>query len=248
MSSIAVTPVVVAVVSVAALLIGLSKGGLGGGLGPLITLLVALVVPADVAIGLLLPLLMVGDLSALVAHRGRWDLALLARLLPGAVAGVVVASVFLRQVSPGLLRLTLAAVTLATVVYKLVEPRLRRRRLRIRRWHGGAAGFVSGVTSTVAHVGGPPVVVYLVLARTPAVAYVATLAVFFWVVNWIKVPGYLLAGLFDWSVLWRLAPTALLIPVGTALGRWGVHRVEQRTFDRVVLALLVVGALLLLVG
>ena len=246
--TVAVTPVVAAVVSVAALLIGLSKGGLGGGVGPLITLLVALVVPADVAIGLLLPLLMVGDVSALVAHRGRWDRRLLIRLLPGAVAGVVVASVFLGRVSPELLRVTLAAVTLATVAYKVLEPRLRDRHLRVRPWHGGVAGFVSGVTSTVAHVGGPPVVVYLVLARTPAVSYVATLAVFFWVVNWIKVPGYLVAGLFEWPLLWRLAPTALLIPVGTALGRWGVHRVEQRTFDRAVLALLVVGAVLLLVG
>jgi uncharacterized protein len=243
-----VTPAVIAVVALAALLIGVSKGGLGGGLGPLITLLVALVVEPPVAIGLLLPLLMVGDVAALVAHRGRWDRALLGRLLPGAALGVAVASTLLRQVTPDALRVTLAVVVLATVAYKLVEPRLGGRAVEVRPWHGAVAGLVSGVTSTVAHVGGPPVVVYLVLARTPAVPYVATLAAFFWVVNWIKVPGYLLAGLFDWSLLWRLAPTAALIPLGTVLGRWAVVRVDQRTFDRVVLALLVVGAGLLVVG
>lgn len=242
-----VTFEVVAVVATAALLIGLSKGGLGGGLGPLITVLVALVTSPDVAIGLLLPLLMVGDVAALVAHRGRWDRRLLARLLPGAVVGVAVASVFLRGVTPELLRVTLVVVIVATVAYKVLEPRLGDRRLRVRPWHGIVAGFVSGVTSTVAHVGGPPVVIYLLLARTAAVGYVATLAVFFWVVNWIKVPGYLVAGLFDWSLLVRLAPTAALIPVGTAVGRVVVHRVDQATFDRLVLVLLVAGAVLLLV-
>jgi uncharacterized membrane protein YfcA len=64
----------------------------------------------------------------------------------------------------------------------------------------------------------------------------------------LKVPGYLAAGLFDWDLLWRLAPTALLIPLGTAVGRWAVHRVQQQTFDLIVLALLVAGAGLLLVG
>jgi uncharacterized membrane protein YfcA len=244
----AVTPSVFAVVAVAALLIGLSKGGLGGGLGPLITILVALVVPADVAIGLLLPLLMVGDVTALVAHRGRWDRELLVRLLPGAVVGVAIASVALRGVTTDALRVVLAVVVLATVAYKVLEPRLGGRAVEVRPWHGALAGLVSGVTSTVAHVGGPPVVVYLVLARTPAVSYVATLAVFFTVVNWIKVPGYLAADLFEWELLWRLAPTAALIPVGTVVGRWAVHRVEQRTFDRTVLGLLVAGAALLLVG
>ena len=243
-----VTPGVAAAVAVAALLIGLSKGGLGGGLGPLITLLVALVTSPEVAIGLLLPLLMVGDVCALVAHRGRWERELLVRLLPGAAVGVAVASVLLGDVTPGLLRVALATVILGTVAYRIVEPRLGSRRIQVRPWHGALAGFVSGVTSTVAHVGGPPVVIYLLLARTAAVGYVATLAVFFWVVNWIKVPGYLAADLLDWSLLWRLAPTALLIPAGTVLGRWVVHRVEQRTFDLVVLVMLVAGAGLLLVG
>lgn len=244
----AVTPAVVAVVATAALLIGVSKGGLGGGLGPLITLLVAVVVPADTAIGLLLPLLMVGDVTALVAHRGRWRRDLLVRLLPGAVVGVAAASVFLREVTADVLRVVLVLVVLATVTYKLVEGRLGDRRIEVRPWHGAAAGLVSGVSSTVAHVGGPPVVVYLVLARTRAVDHVATLAVFFTVVNWIKVPGYLAAGLFDWGLLWRLAPTAALIPLGTAIGRWAVLRVDQRTFDRTILGLLVLGAGFLLVG
>jgi uncharacterized protein len=240
------TPVIVAVVSVAALLIGLSKGGLGGGLGPLITLLVALVLPADVAIGLLLPLLMVGDVAALWAHRGHWRWDLLRRLLPAAAVGVLITSLFLRDLSAEVLRIVLAVVVLAAVAYKLAEPQLVSRRVEVRPWHGVVAGFTSGVTSTVAHVGGPPVVVYLVLARTPAVPYVATLAVFFWAVNWIKVPGYLAAGLFDWDLLVRLAPTALLVPLGTVAGRWLVRRLEQRTFDRVVLALLVLGAVALL--
>ena len=54
-------------VAVIAFMIGLAKGGLGGTLGALATPLLALVMPADQVIGLILPVLM---LAAIVVARG----------------------------------------------------------------------------------------------------------------------------------------------------------------------------------
>lgn len=61
-----------AVVGAAAFLIGVSKGGVGGGLGPLITILVAVATTPSQAIGVLLPLLMIGDVAAVWVHRRDW--------------------------------------------------------------------------------------------------------------------------------------------------------------------------------
>lgn len=234
-----------AAVGLAAFLIGLSKGGLGGGLGPAITILVALVVPPRTAVGVLLPLLMLGDTVALWVHRHDWDRAAIRRMLPAAALGVALASVFLRQTSDRGIEIFLAVLSLAFVVYRLAEPKLRRARLPAGMGLAVAAGATSGVTSAVAHAGGPPVAMYLLAAHTPPVAFVATSAIFFFVVNWLKVPGYLAAGLLDWQTL-RVVPLALLIPPGVVTGRWLVERVSPRVFERIVLVLLVVGAIYLL--
>lgn len=245
--AIELTPLVVVVIGAAAFLIGLSKGGVGGGVGPLITIIVALVVTPSQAIGVLLPLLMIGDLAAVWVHRTDWDRGIIARLLPAATAGVVVASLFLRQTSDRGIEIFLALLSVAFVVYRAAEPKLRRARLRAGTGLAVTAGVTSGVTSTVAHAGGPPVAIYLLAAETSPVTFVATTAVLFFVVNWLKVPGYMAAGLLDVSMV-RVVPFAVLIWPGVAAGRWLVQRVPALVFERIILSLLVLGAIYLLIG
>lgn len=243
-----ITPSVLAAVGAAALLVGLAKGGLSG-IGPLLTLLVATVMPTRIAIGVLLPMLMVGDVASLIAHKGHWDSAILRRLLPGSAAGVVIASLFLQSVSERGLQVMLAVFTIAFVVYRLAEPSIRRRRsfgTPGPTW-AGIAGAAAGVTSTVAHVGGPPVAVYLLASRVEPRPFVAINAALFFFINWMKVPGYLAAGVFDLNLTLTLAPLAILIFPGIAIGRWFVTVVKPDVFDRFILVSLVVGALLLLV-
>jgi uncharacterized membrane protein YfcA len=241
------TPSVVAVLGTAAFLIGLSKGGLGGGLGPFITVLVAVVTGPSQAIGVLLPVLMTADVAAVWVHRRDWDRNLVRRLLPGAVIGIAATSLLLGNVDDRVVEWGLIVLSVAFAAYRLIEPRLRRMQLRVGPGLALVAGAASGFTSTIAHSGTPPIAVYLLAARTPPVTYVATTAVFFFVVNWLKVPGYLAAGLLDASVL-RLAPLALLLVPGVLVGRWLVDRVEQQVFERIVIGLLLFGAVYLLVS
>ena len=241
------TPPVLAVVGAAAFLIGVSKGGVGGGLGPLITILVAVATTPSQAIGVLLPMLMIGDVAAVWVHRRDWDRPALLRLLPAAVVGIVVASLFLRQTSDRGIELFLAALSATFVIYRIAEPRLRRARLHAGTPLAVTAGATSGVTSTVAHAGGPPVAIYLLAAGAPPVTFVATSAVFFFVVNWLKVPGYIAADLLDVGMV-RVVPFALLIWPGVTAGRWLVQRIDAAVFERLILVLLLAGAVYLLIG
>ncbi len=249
----AADPSLLVAMGAASFVIGLAKGGLSG-FGPLLTLLVALAVPTSVAIGVLLPFLMVGDVFALWAHWGQWNRSILVRLLPSAAVGVGVASLFLQSVSDDGLRVFLAVVTIGFVAYRLAETRIRAALGRGSDRPGGvgprwaaAAGSAAGVTSTVAHVGGPPISIYLLSARVEPRPYVATSAAFFFVVNWLKVPGYLAADLLDLDLLLDVAPTAALIGPGILAGKWFVTNVPPRVFDAFVLLSLVAGAVLLLV-
>lgn len=226
---------------------GLSKGGLGGTLGGLITPLLALFLPANVVVGLMLPVLMLGDLFAISMYWRKWDRHHSLLLLLGSLFGVTAGTYFLNRLSPEALRHGLGLIVLIFSLYRWLEPRLLKQlTYQPRPWHGVLAGSVAGFTSTLAHAGGPPVTIYLLTQQLAPAAFVATSALFFTVLNWIKVPSYFFSGMFQWELQLRLAWLLPLVPLGTWLGRHLVQRINRRWFDRMVSFFLLLSGLLLL--
>jgi uncharacterized membrane protein YfcA len=235
-------------VALVSLIIGLSKGGLGGLLGGLATPLMALVMPADQVIGLLLPILMTADVFAVWMHWKRWDWRLARLLIPGSIVGVTVATVFITNAPTNTLKTALGLIVLIFAIYRLLEKRLVDfSRYQGKDWHGMVAGTIAGFTSTLAHTGGPPITIYLLMQEVTPRVFIATSAIFFMILNWIKVPYYLYAGLFDLqrliSVIW-LAP---LLPLGVWVGKQMGDRINKETFEKLVVWLLIVTALLLII-
>ena len=74
----------------AVILLGLAKGGFAG-LGVLGMPLMALTIPPVQAAAITLPILIVQDVVSVWAYRRAWDRTNLGILLPGAMAGIVVA-------------------------------------------------------------------------------------------------------------------------------------------------------------
>lgn len=235
------------VVALAAFLTGISKGGLGGMMGVLITPMVALVIPVDQTIGLLLPVFMLGDVFALAAHWRRWNGRLVGLLIIGGLVGITLGTFVLTNISAEFLQRLLGVLVFLFVGYRLVEGRiLKRLQYRTQNWHGWVAGGVAGFTSTLAHAGGPPIAIYLLMQNLPPGGFVATSVLFFAVTNWIKVPYYYQAGLFDFIALARLVWLAPLVPLGVWVGKRLADRVDRAIFERVILVLLVISGILLL--
>jgi uncharacterized membrane protein YfcA len=237
--------VLIGAVALAGFLIGFGKSGVAGTLGPFVTVVMALAMPADDAIGLLLPMLIVADGISLAAHWRRWDSAVVLRLVLAALVGIAAGSVVVASVSEATLRDLIAAAMLLFVgafVWIRCVPIPRERVHNL----GWAAGATAGLTSTLAHLGGPPIIVYLMSAGLDPRRLVATSVAFFAAINLLKVPGYFFAGLFDWPLIVSTLWAWLLIPVGVLLGRIMVDRINRDTFDRVALVLLAAGALVLL--
>lgn len=230
------------------LLIGLSKGGVGGMLGPLVTATMALAVPADIAIGLLLPLLIAGDAFAVAAHWRRWSRIHVLRLVPASAIGVVLAVAVITHIRPEHLRRGLAVLILIFIVYRVsagwIHPVVQ---YQSRWWYGPLAGAVAGLTSGLAHVGGPPISIYLLLQDLPPEVYAATSALFFAALNLIKLPFYGASGLIRLPILVRTFWLLPLLPIGVWLGKKFALWVAKETFERIILALLVVSAILLLI-
>lgn len=204
--------------------------------------------PADQVIGLLLPILMIADVFAVATHWQRWDNKLMLLLIPGAVVGMLVGTFFIAAISPGMLRRGIGIIVLLFVIYKLFERQITHSiQYQPRNWHGLAAGGIASFASTLAHTGGPPIAIYLLMQDVSPRVFVATSALFFAITNWIKVPSYFYLGLFNFELLGQVAWLLPLLPLSVWVGKRVADKVNKTIFDRAIIALLTLSAVLLLI-
>jgi uncharacterized membrane protein YfcA len=239
-------PVFVAgVIAFLGFMIGLAKGGFGG-LGALLTPLLALVLPVALAVGVLLPMLMVGDAFALYMYWKEWDLDLVKRMLPAGIAGALAGTFLLSSMPPDGLRTLLGVFVLIVVAYKFLSDRIQAIRYEPRAWHAPTAGLLAGVASGMFNSGGPAFSSYLLLQKLGARPFIATSAIFFALLNLIKVPGFLYTGVLDLPLLLSLWWVFPFIPVGIWVARVALTRVSPSVFEWIVIALLIFSSLWLL--
>ena len=232
------------VIAVLGFTIGLAKGGFNA-IGALTTPILSLVLPVSLAVGVLLPMLLVGDAFAVYSYWREWDWPLLRRMLPAAFVGALVGTWLLAVMTPNALRLALAVFVLLLVAYKFASDRITRLAYQPRGWHAPATGVLAGIASGMFNTGGPPFNAYLLLQKMPPRTFIATTALFFALVNLLKVPGFLITGVLDVPLLLSLWWVLLFIPLGLAAARWLVSRVNQRAFEWIIVALLVVSSVVL---
>lgn len=216
----------------AVILVGLSKGGFAGGVGFVGVPLMALAMSPVQAAAILLPILCLMDVVSVWTWWGTYDRKTLADMLPGAVAGVALGWWLAASVTPDMIRLVVGLVAMVFVLRWLY--------LTVR--HGAAHatepnrvaaafwGTVSGFTSFVAHVGGPPYQVYALPLRLDPKILSGTTAIFFAITNAIKLVPYFALGQFDAT---NLAASAVLMPIAplaTLAGAWLVRRMKPDVF------------------
>ena len=221
--------------SVAVTLLGLGKSGLSG-LGALAVPLMALTIPPLQAAAITLPILIVQDWVGVYAFRREFDKRNLAILLPAALIGVALAFLLAARVSENAVKLCIGFVSLGFVAVTLIRDRLAGAKpTRADVAPGLFWGAVAGFASFVSHSGGPPFLVYTVPQRLPTPVYAGTSALFFAVVNLMKVPPYFQLGQFSRE---NLSVSATLLPLAVAstlAGVWIVRRLPAEKFYKLVL-------------
>lgn len=238
-------------IAIVAVLIGLSKGGVGGPIAVgLILPLLSRVMDPKQAIGLTLPLLIFADLFAMRYYWGQWNRRYMELLLPAAVIGVVFGALTLRVIPSDLLKQVVGAFSLGIVAYKFLSVSLSQLEYSARAWHGVLAGWTGGFASTLASVGGPPVTAFLLLQKPTPSVFVGTVTLFFFIVNLLKVPLYLLLGqdVLDVQAVLGILWVLPIIPLGVWLGRRIVLWLDPRVFEWIMIALLLYSGLTLLFG
>jgi uncharacterized membrane protein YfcA len=228
----------------AILLTGVSKSGFGGGAAGIAVPLMSMFVAPPVAAAIMLPILCAMDVFGVHAYRGRWAREHLAVLLPGALVGIVVGAFAFGAMSLDAIRIVVGgiAVVFALNRWLRVSERIAARLAAGRRPPGrvGGAfwGAMSGFTSTLAHAGGPPFVIYMLAHKPDKTVFVATSVVFFLVVNYTKLVPYYVLGQLNLDNLAASLVFAPLAPIGVWLGVRLHRRLSERVFYEVTNTLL----------
>jgi hypothetical protein len=237
-----------AIAGPAVIFAAISKGGFGSGAAFAASSSLAIVVDPGLALGVMLPLLMLMDAASLRPYWGRWHLREALLIIAGALPGIALGAALYNVASPDLLRLLIGLVSVGFVIWQIS---LKRGWLRL----GGqpmpdsagvVAGVATGFTSFVSHAGGPPAAVFLLTRGLGKTGYQATSVLIFWAVNIAKFIPYAFLGMFTLETAQAnllLAPFALL---GTWLGVRAHHLVPERAFFRLTYALLTVTGLKLI--
>ena len=89
---------------------------------------------------------------------------------------------------------------------------------------------ISGFTSTLAHAGAPPVMIYLLSRRQPRETFVATSVFFVAVINLAKLPFYIGLDLFSRETLVMSALFIPLVPIGVWSGMRILKHIPERPF------------------
>jgi uncharacterized membrane protein YfcA len=219
------------VAAFAVLITGISKSGLGGALGGLAIPFLSLWISPRNAAAVMLPILIAMDMVGIRAWSGKADWRDLKVLIPGAIVGIVLGTlafgVMSDQLVKGLIGLIAVGFTLDRLLRHRGQATTEQRPPRIFGWLSDVG---AGFTSTLAHAGGPPVMIYLLSWRQPRETFVATTVFFFSVINLAKLPFYIALGLFSVDTLTMSALLLPLVPVGVWIGMRLLQRIPERPF------------------
>lgn len=231
----------------AAFLVGLSKTGVPG-LGILTVLVMAFIFGARASVGILLPLLIAGDIFAIAYYRRHAQWPYLLRMAPAVVAGLLLGWVLLRLLPASVFGPLLGAMILALLLvdvlrrcgYLTVVPHSRRFIFTM--------GCLAGLATTLGNAAGPVMGIYLVSLNLPKEKLMGTNAWFFFLVNSTKVPLFVTQNppMIDKHGMIFDACVIPLVVLGAMTGVKILPKIPQKQFEIIILVLAGLAAVKLL--
>jgi len=227
--------------------IGLNKGGLTG-LGILPVLLFAVVFNARDSTGFVLPLLIVGDICAIIIFRRDVIWKIFWRLLPPALTGVVLGYFLMGRIPGSAFGPVIGWIIVGLIALQFLRSTLGEKLDHIFESHGFGLfmGVLAGVTTMIANAAGPVANLYFLSVRLPKWNLIGTSAWLFFVINLTKVPLSWSLGLTNPASLAFAALMLPLVVIGFFSGRHIATVMPQKIFEQFLLACTAAGALRLI--
>lgn len=235
-------------VFLAAFIQGIGKAGLKG-LSPVIVTIMALVFGSKSSTGVLVILMIAGDILAVVYYNRYTQWKYLMKLLPSMAIGVVVAGWLGNSIPEQSFKKLMAALILLTVCMMIYMDRKKNKSVPKHWLFSGSMGLVAGFTSMIGNLAGAFANIYFLAIRLPKNEFIGTAAWLFFIVNLLKLQFHI----FVWkTVTYETVFLGLFLVPGIFMGFFvgvkTVKLIKNEFYRKLVLIVTAIGAFMLLLN
>lgn len=231
----------------AAFIIGLSKAGIKG-IAILNVTLMALAFEAKASTGIVVPLLIVGDLIAVLYYNRHANWYYIARFLPWVILGILLGVYVGNDLDEGIFKIYMAIIILVSVAMMYWWDRRKSKTVPQHWAFAGFVGTLAGITTMIGNLGGPFSNLYFLAMRVPKNEFIGTAAWLFLIINVIKLPFHI----YVWETVTaetlffnlKLVPGILL---GMFVGIRLIKLIKEDFYRKMILILTALGAVMIMI-
>ena len=229
-----------------AFLLGVSKSGIKG-IASLIVTGLALVYGARNSTGILMPLLLVGDVFAIIYYKRHVQKKYIIKLLPWMVIGVLVGVVGGSYVTEDLFKYGMASIIIFSVGLMYYWENKKDQNIPSHWTFGSSMCLLAGFTTMIGNLAGAFSNIYFLAMRLPKNDFIGTAAWLFFLINSFKVPFHI----WSWktinskSILISLQLVPFVI-VGLVVGVYLVKKIENDNYRKLILLFTAIGGFMIL--
>lgn len=236
-----------ATILITAFFVGFSKTGIGGSLIIAIPLLASAFGGKD-STGILLPMLLVGDLFAIWYYRRSVQWRNVFTPLPWAVIGLALGVIVGNYISDRTFVALIGIIVLCCLgILIYTEKKGKDFKVPNDAWFYILVGILSGFASMIGNAAGPIFSIYLLALGFKKNNFMGTNAWFFLIINLTKLP----LQIFVWHNIGisSLTTTIIMIPVitlGAVIGYFVLKKINEKYFRYIVIVMTAIAAIRLL--
>lgn len=228
---------------VSALIVGFSKAGIQGATIPAVAML-ALIFGGKESSGIMLPMLIMGDLVAIFKYGRQGSLKDILRLMPATVLGIIGGAVIGSHLNDAQFKALMGVIVLICLVL-LILRQMKAQAVELpdnKLIHWGV-GIVSGFSSMVGNAAGPIFNVYVLAKNLKKANMIGTTAWFFFLMNLLKVPFHVFMwGTITWDTMKYTTFALPFIGLGALGGIWIIKNISEKWYRRLIMLTTAIAA------
>ena len=229
-------PTFLAFASFGVFVFGISKGGVPGPIAMLAVPVMSFEMSPLQAAGILLPLLIIMDFSAIYLYWKKWLNNIVKIIIPASIIGILFGTFTFQYTNENQIRIVVGAISIIFVLVSFIQRNnllLKPTNLKGYFWSS-----IAGYTSFLIHAGNPPINFYMLPLKLDKVSFIGTMTLAFLVINVVKLIPYYYVGLLAPS---NLIVSLMLLPlafVSVLVGYFLQKKIPEKLFFNIVYILL----------
>ena len=229
-------PTFLAFASFGVFVFGISKGGVPGPIAMLAVPVMSFAMSPLQAAGILLPLLIIMDFSAIYLYWKKWINNIVKIIIPASIIGILFGAFTFQYTNENQIRIVVGVISIIFVFVSFIQ----RSNLLLKPTNikGYFWSSIAGYTSFLIHAGNPPINFYMLPLKLDKVSFIGTMTLAFLVINVVKLIPYYYVGLLAPS---NLIVSFMLLPlafVSVLFGYFLQKKIPEKLFFNIVYILL----------